>query len=545
MQRSRTALFAVLVGLASVLGAQGSQAADAHGAEASVLSAVSSSDRATAAGSRNSKNLAHRFVPASTPATDPVAARWRSTVSRRLAALAQDHRLRSEPKQTAESEAEQTALVAQLDRMTAHARQVADVGIAVRRLDTGAPVFSYHADQGLNPASNHKLLTAIAAVELLGADYRFSTDVRVQGDRLVLVGDGDPSLQFEDLQALAAQTIASGVDLTKIRSIVADDSAFSARRFGPGYSEDGPGWSYLAPSGALSLQFNTVTVAVRRGTATSAPKVTVNPPCAHVVVDNLAQAGRRTRISVQTYARGTTTVVEVRGTLAANSTVSERRRISDPARFAASSFATALATLTSRAPLPVVMGAAPAEAKTIARHDSAPLPEVLSAALVFSNNFTSEQVLRTLGRRMSGAPGDWENGHVALDRFWLAIGRDQRELTFENASGYSRQGRLTADAIVALLSVTQRAGAASETLVNILPAAGRTGTIRHRMARSRGRVRAKTGTLAGANALSGLVVSRDGRRALGFSILVNGTMPHHSSRRLQDRIVMALVDHLD
>ena len=68
-------------------------------------------------------------------------------------------------------------------------------------------------------------------------------------------------------------------------------------------------------------------------------------------------------------------------------------------------------------------------------HQSAPLPEVLSAALVFSNNFTSEQVLRALGRHHSGTPGDWINGRAALRRFWSAIGRSDDELTFENAAG--------------------------------------------------------------------------------------------------------------
>ena len=69
--------------------------------------------------------------------------------------------------------------------------------------------------------------------------------------------------------------------------------------------------------------------------------------------------------------------------------------------------------------------------------------------------------------------------------------------------------------------------------------------MRHRLARARGRVRAKTGTLEGASALSGVVTSRDGSRELGFSILVNGDMPPGAGRRLADRMVMALVHHLD
>ncbi|MEM6994478.1 MAG: D-alanyl-D-alanine carboxypeptidase/D-alanyl-D-alanine-endopeptidase [Myxococcota bacterium] len=543
MKRLPTALLATVAVLASSLAAQGSQAADT-GIDTQILEGGRSAGATSplSPGGRGDSSSS-TTVPQAAPAVDPVAAKWRARIARRLATVRGEAEL-----QPAEAplptEPGHAALKAELSRLTQTASRVADVGVAVRRMDTGAPVFSYQADHELNPASNHKLLTAIAAVELLGADYRFSTEVRIDGDSLVLVGDGDPSLQVADVRALAAQTVASGVDLRRIKRIVADDTAFTPQRFGPGYAADGPGWSYLAPSGALSLQFNTVTVAVRPGTDGGAARIAVEPASPHVIVENHTQAGRRNRISVQTYARGNATVVDVRGTMGPRGIVSERRRISDPTRFTASTFAMALAAHREGTVLPVVVGPAPDQARTVASHHSAPLPEVLSAALVFSNNFTSEQVLRTLGRRMSGAPGDWDNGRVALERFWDAMGRDRAELTFENASGYSRQGRLTADAIVALLARTQRPGSAAASLADILPASGRQGTMRHRLARTRGRVRAKTVTLSGASALSGLVVSRDGQRAYGFSILVNGSLPHHSSRRLQDRLVMALVEHL-
>ena len=54
-------------------------------------------------------------------------------------------------------------------------------------------------------ASNHKLLTATAAVTLLGEDYRFETTVLREGNALILRGGGDPSLQVEDLEALASE----------------------------------------------------------------------------------------------------------------------------------------------------------------------------------------------------------------------------------------------------------------------------------------------------------------------------------------------------
>ena len=63
------------------------------------------------------------------------------------------------------------------------------------------------------PASNLKLLTTAAAMDVLGPQYRFATQLLSsgvqQGERLsgnlYLRGLGDPTLQFADYQALAAQ----------------------------------------------------------------------------------------------------------------------------------------------------------------------------------------------------------------------------------------------------------------------------------------------------------------------------------------------------
>lgn len=549
MSRFKSAVLAAVTALASAPAAHGSQGA-IQGADADqILEGSREDDDAWdhplssegRGGASAAPSLSARLATARADATDPHAAQWRARIERRLDALSRSMRQAATVSQ--ETDTQPDALSDQLRRIIERTDGLADVGVAVRELSTGAELFSFQGDRELNPASNHKLLTSIAAVELLGADYRFSTDVRLDGDALVLVGDGDPSLQVDDLDALARRVVDSGIDLSRVRRIVADDSAFSSRRFGPGYDRTGPSWSYLAPSGALSLQFNTVTVTVRPSGRGHAPRVSVQPPCPHLVVDNHAVSGRSGHLSIETRAEAGQTIVSVGGSIG-RSAVTARRRIADPAGFAASTFAMALAQHSGGTVLAVRRGQASSTARPVAQHHSAPLPEVLSAALVFSNNFTSEQVLRTLGRRLTGQPGDWANGRVALERFWAAIGRDAEALTFENASGYSVDGRLTAKGLVALLALTERPGSPAQALVEILPAAGRNGTMRHRLKGTHGRVRAKTGTLSGASALSGLVVSRDGQRRLGFSILVNGTLTAGSSRRLQDRMVMAMVQHL-
>jgi D-alanyl-D-alanine carboxypeptidase/D-alanyl-D-alanine-endopeptidase (penicillin-binding protein 4) len=414
----------------------------------------------------------------------------------------------------------------------------AQVGLHVRDLRTGESLLDAAGDRALNPASNHKLLTAIAALELLGPEYRFETRVLLDGDDLVLVGEGDPSLQSEHLAQLA-QAVRDQIDLSGVRRIVIDDGRFSPERFGPGYDAGGPGYSYMAPSGALSVQWNTIEItAVPED---GAVKVYVDPPCAHVRVVSEATLARRTALDIETAAVGDETVVSIRGTLARRAGVETlRRRVGDPGRFAASVFAAALGP--DAAALPIVRGRAGERALPLAEHRSAPLAEVLHSALKFSNNFTTEQVLRTLGWRMTGSPGSWANGTLALREFWRATGGDAEALVFENASGYSRTGRTSARALVDLLAWSQRPGSRSAALVGALAVSGIDGTMRDRLHDATGRVFAKTGTLAGASALSGIVVDASGAPSVAFSVLVNGPVTGHAAHALQDRVVRLLLE---
>ena len=232
---------------------------------------------------------------------------WEVRIEDRLATLSEA--AEAHAAQRPEHAAASTALLRRLEALAAglHDPAAIGLGIAVRDLDTCAPVFEHGAELGLNPASNQKLLTAVAALELLGDDYRFETRVLRAGDALVLRGEGDPSLQIADLERLAAE-VATAIDLGEIRRVIVDDTAFSPRRFGPGYDPDGSGPSYMAPSGALSLQWSTVEVRVRGAAAGHPLHVEVSPPCEHVQVRSTASGGRGA-VAVQSAGEGEHTVI--------------------------------------------------------------------------------------------------------------------------------------------------------------------------------------------------------------------------------------------
>lgn len=458
---------------------------------------------------------------------------WPTRIDARLAALAgEDH--------SALTHARDHRLDARVRAALRSVGASARVGVEIRDLESETVLVEVDAERTLNPASNQKLITAIAAVELLGVDYRFRTTVLRAGDRLILRGEGDPDLHVADLHALAAEVVASGA-LDGVARIVIDDAAFDSRTLGPGFRSDGPGDSYIAPSGALAIEYATVEITVRPGRFQQAAEVSVEPAGAAIEVHNRATTGTGS-LSVTTRAGDDgRTIVEVDGSIpGGHAPIHVRRRVTDPGSIAASTFAELLAAQTGRPVLPVVRESVPEHAEPIATHESAPLCVVLSSALRYSNNFTAEQVLRTLAWRASGRPGSWTDGVATLERFAAAVSPERAgEQQFVNGSGLTRDGRLSPRFVNDVVALVQRPSSAAQTLLASFAKAGGEGTLRGRVPVAGPRVLAKTGTYAGASTLSGVVTDRSGRR-LAFSILINGG-DLERNRAAQDRVVAALL----
>ncbi|PRP91660.1 D-alanyl-D-alanine carboxypeptidase precursor [Enhygromyxa salina] len=466
----------------------------------------------------------------------------------------------------------------------------AQVSVHIRDLDSGRVLFDYYGDTLLNPASNHKLLTTSAALDLLGSDYVFETRVILVGERLYLIGEGDPTIDGEALAELAA-AVAERVPVATISEIVVDDSAFSPRAFGPGYNPEGWGASYLAPSGALSLNFNTVEITVYPIKGQRKPAVALEPDSTHVVVDNATRfAQGQSELDIRSHRQApesaddetpreaVLTRVEVKGSLGAGSRgYKVRRRVVDPGMYTGGAFSLMLAEASQSERLPVRIGQAPrvyldalaedhgdgdhlelpqlldhdedADVLLVAVRRSPPLIDIVSGVLAYSNNFMAEQILRTLGWRMTGDPGDWDNGSEVVRGYWEALGNDPGGLVFENGAGMSSVGRITTTGLVDLMAVAARTQTAGASLIDALPVAGTVGTVRTRLGRSGKRVRAKTGTLNGVSGLTGVITTEAGEPQVAFSILINVREADHiaaqSRRAIEDAIVMAVLGHID
>jgi len=167
-------------------------------------------------------------------------------------------------------------------------------------------------------------------------------------------------------------------------------------------------------------------------------------------------------------------------------------------------------------------------ASTLKLFVTAPALEIFGPAIIpevtvtneHSINWRSSKILRRIGGKIYNH-NTKDAGVQAILEFWKAKGLDTRGMYFEDGNGLSRNNAISPKQLVdALFIMTQSKYFLP--FYESLPIAGLTGTL-HKALRgtaAEGRVRAKTGTIAGVKSFAGYVKSVSGRELI-FSIIVN------------------------
>lgn len=416
----------------------------------------------------------------------------------------------------------------------------ARAGVLVADVVTGDVLYARDADVLLNPASNVKLVTSAAALARLGPGYRFATELLVDAPSagadavrtLYVRGHGDPTLVTERLWVIAGELAHLGI--RRVGDVVLDDGWFDGERNGPGYDQEEGDRSYLAPTGALSLNWNTVAVYVAPGARRGQKgRVELEPHSAFFELVNRTKTvgpkGRRHVTVESSLVNGKQRIV-VSGPIPARSRVQAVwRKIDDPPRYFGHSLVKLLELRGVKVTGAIRAGTVPPGAKLVHVAESDTLAEIVRRLNKTSNNFVAEQLLKTLGAEAKGAPGSWGKGVEAAGEFLAAIGLPRGAYVMKNGSGLNDTNRFSARQLVTLLRAMWSRFPLQAEYVTSLPVAGRDGTTRWRMdgTAADGHLRAKTGTLENVTSLSGYVETA-GKRTLAFAIIVNDYPGRHA-----------------
>jgi D-alanyl-D-alanine carboxypeptidase/D-alanyl-D-alanine-endopeptidase (penicillin-binding protein 4) len=410
----------------------------------------------------------------------------------------------------------------------------ARLGILVVREEDGKVLFQRDPDRPLVPASNMKVMTAIAALSAFGPAHSFETRVLASAPPdgegtvpgIAVVGGGDPVMNSEDWWRLAADLHRAG--LRRVAGdVVVDDSLFDRELWHPSWSGVSAR-AYHAPVGALTANYGAFFISVEPGESKGEPvRVAVDPPIDYLRIANLATTGdadvRRTLSVHRNQAGDGVELIQVRGTLRSGD---ERdvfpRSVRDPALYAGHVFVMQLGAVGIEVEGRVRRAKAE-HAHVLTTHSGRPLAEIVRLFMKYSNNSIAESLVKSLAVHAGATPGSWPAGLRALRTELEGLGLLGPGAMLVDGSGLSAVNRLSARMLVDALRTGSASFRIGPELVAALPIAQRDGTLERRGEASADRVRAKTGLLSDqrVTALSGFAELPGGGRAV-FSILVNG-----------------------
>lgn len=292
--------------------------------------------------------------------------------------------------------------------------------------ESGNQLFALNPDKKLIPASLIKFITALAAIDLLGRDFRFRTEFYTdQKGTLGIKGWGDPFLVSEEIETIVSGLKDKGV--LSVRQIRTDTSAFSPEIQIPGVSRSlNP---YDALNGSLVVNFNTLFLGkTEEGVVYSAEEHTPLTPLAKNK-GQIIKPGTEERISLaDDKVESLSYVGELFITFMKQAGIEVQLREIDHK------------PIESRWTL-------------LLRHpNSRNLDFILEGLMKYSNNFIANQIFLVMGAEKLGYPATMEKSREVMNRYleekWQF---DMMKTVIEEASGISRQNLMSARQLMKVL----------------------------------------------------------------------------------------------
>ncbi len=437
-------------------------------------------------------------------------------------------------------------------------------GVMIQSLETGEYFYKRNEDKLLMPASDLKLFTTAAGLILLGSEYRFSTDIFLNGNLdgsilkgdLIIRGRGDPTISgrfynddmYRVFSDWADSLSAYGIDEIS-GNIIGDDNAFDDVGLGAGWAWDYESEWFAAQSSAVSFNDNCVDVIVTYDKETKLPKINIQPQTKYVVIiNNVLPVPKDSVSSIGVYRERGTNVITVYGTIREDDSVKTFVTVNNPTQYSMVVLKDVLEKKGIKVhgyPMDVDDITSPldySKMKKLCTTFSPPLKEIIKVINKNSQNFFAEQLLKTIGLEKEGY-GTVANGVKAENKIFKEIGINPESMILADGSGLSRLDFVTAKQIVTLLDYMYK----SKYFIpffNSLSIAGVDGSLADRLknTNAKDRIRAKAGFLEGVRSLSGYAFTAD-NEPVAFSIIVNNfNVPVKLAENIQDLVCLRLAN---
>jgi len=421
-----------------------------------------------------------------------------------------------------------------------------DISVYIQKISDPQPLLTWQAETPRNPASTIKLLTTFIALNELGPDYKWRTESYIHEypesavtENLYLKGYGDPYLITENFWRFIRGIRNKGLQHIK-GDLVLDKSYFAEITSDPAEFDGRPTRSYNVNPTALLLNFQSVNYLFRPDSASKKLRIVPDPDTGIRIVNKVRlSSGRcgkwKSKLKLNTKQDET----EFSGRYSRACGERGYYRVASES----SPFIFGVFSKLWQEQGGVLDGGwrearVPEQLNSLYTLYSPPMIDVIRAINKYSNNVMTRQLFLTLGAEREGAPGTVEKGRLVITNWLQEHHFNFPELVIDNGAGLSRDTRISARHMAALLDYAYQSPRMPEFLSS-LPIASYDGTLQKRFAGTEleGRLHMKTGLLDEVRALAGYMTDSNAERWVIVILLNSPVATTHAGERFQDALL--------
>lgn len=425
----------------------------------------------------------------------------------------------------------------------------AGISLYIKAVDA-KPLAVFQENQALNPASVIKLVTTVASLGVLGAGYRWKTEVsyagKLNGDTLngdlYFRGNGDPYMTPERFWRLLSRVSIYGIKNIN-GNVYIDNSYFLPGSIDYNAFDNQPYRTYNVGPDALLVGFQATEFhfSVNNGKVSIVPF----PGSPKLRIKNKIKLlkGRcgawQKKLSLDSRHVKGVQQVTFRGSYAkACGKRTLYRRVTEAQDHFQHFFLPLWQQLGGRFTGKVTQSIQPDNARFALDHASISLAQAIRLINKFSNNVMTRQVLLSMGAQSYGAPGTTKKGIAAINA-WLDQNQlNSKVLLLDNGAGLSRETRISAAMLGKILNYAYKQAYMPEFIASF-PVSGYDGTMANRFKGEslQGHAHIKTGLLDFVQTMAGYVTAKSGKRYV-VVLLQNHPLAHtKAGERLQNQLI--------
>jgi len=419
-----------------------------------------------------------------------------------------------------------------------------EAGFSLRDLD-GREVLEVSGKVPKLPASLVKTISSACALRTLGPEYQFETRFGMRGEDLIVSGSGDPSFVIENLHGIV-DAIRDLHGIKEIKgSMIFDTSYFGAKSLviASGFEGD-EGRSFASNLTPFAFNHNSFGILVAPGS----PKalVALAPSAAiDLKIQNAVQVVSGTSQAIVVDYRPSDKILSLKGSIGRDAPVRAfYRAVPDVYPSFARVFAQVWMDRGGVWKKPTYdFSQSTGAIRNLWTHSSQPVSRLLLDINKLSTNFGAELVSLAASSTALGRPATFSKLETWLNSCVRDMGVKANEMVLKNASGLSRETRVTASSLTQFLSSVSREDFFPEYLSS-LSILGKDGTTKRRLKSMAGRGRLKTGSIKGVRSIAGYLYP-DGKAPLSFALIFNNAKIGGSEiQDLENRIIEVILDSL-